>query len=161
MNQKQLQALRTKIAALKAEREDLQGQVRSRGETAEYVRDHCRNAYDEFAARARAALRSAAAGGDLTQVFRSAPMAFGLTDAVVPLAGLVGPEALAESLLRHIEGVPEGIDADGRAGRLAEIDAELEALERQEEEAIEQSELTDSPFERRFDARPEIVLGLS
>ena len=115
---KQLQTLRSKIAALQQERAVLLGQERSRAEVEAYVREYAQRAHAEFEERARLALRRVATGDGgaaLDGAFRGAAMQYGATTVSAPLVGIVGPDAIAEALLRHIDAVPEGKDAAARA----------------------------------------------
>jgi hypothetical protein len=82
------------------------------------------------------------------------------TDLAPLLAAVVGGPALAAALIAHLESVHDGLDTEGRARRIAEIDRALDAAEREEERLICESESTGTPIRRRADCRPEIVLGV-
>lgn len=76
------------------------------------------------------------------------------------LVALLGTEAVEDMLTRHLEAeVPPGLDKAERSARLFQIEADLEALEIEEEKRIEASEQTDRPIVRRRDAKPHLVLG--
>lgn len=77
------------------------------------------------------------------------------------LAALLGVDVVAQFLMRAADGCMRfGPPAAEKAARLAEIAAELELDEIEEESLIEASESTDAPILRRADARLEIVLAL-
>jgi hypothetical protein len=70
---------------------------------------------------------------------------------------LLGAEAVRAALLRSADVVPEIKD---RAGRLTEITAELDVIERKEERVICELHDLGEAVERRANARVEIVLGV-
>ena len=76
------------------------------------------------------------------------------------LVSLLGPASIEAALLRDIESIPEGLAPAEKAARLAEIEAELDRLEREEEALIEASAESGEPIPRRADANPAIVLGM-
>jgi len=84
--------------------------------------------------------------------------------AVGQLLGLViatNRSAVRELIVRQLSDTLEGretIGAADRERRLAEIDAEIEAVERVEERLVRDAEAAGLPILRRDDARPEIVL---
>lgn len=72
------------------------------------------------------------------------------------LVSLIGRDAIRAALLARVDCVPEGLAVAERRVRRNEIDAELDAVER-EERLID---TVDPHIARRPDARPEIVLSL-
>lgn len=149
-----LAALRTSIATLQAERQGLQASTRDQND-----------ARAENAAFAAAALASftqrmeyAVTIGDLANVFTLRARPDGWVDLGPLLATIVGPDALAAALNRHIDVLPSGSIRADRAARLAEIEAELDELEDAEEIEVCWFEAHGVQVDRRAGARPEIVL---
>lgn len=149
-----LAAFRASIATLQAERQGLQASTRDQND-----------ARAENAAFAAAALASftqrmeyAVAAGDLSNVFALWPRPDGKVDLGPLLATIVGPDALAAALNRHIDALPSDSTRADRAARLAEIEAELDDLEDAEEVAVCRLEAQGLQVDRRASARPEIVL---
>lgn len=151
--------VRAQIDTLRRERRPIQEQRLDRAAV--------RAAVEGFAAALAANFdrRAAAVVGRVAYGDRPADLVheFGLASErglVSMLAGVVGPQALADAMLRSLDDrVPEGLDAETRAQRLAEIDADLLRFEVEEERIVEESEALGAPIARRADARPEVVLG--
>ena len=76
------------------------------------------------------------------------------------LVALIGPKAITRALSEHLDALPDVPPAAERAALIAELDARADALEREEERLICESEDTPTPIMRRPDCRPEIVLAL-
>lgn len=77
------------------------------------------------------------------------------------LVVMVNREAVRDIIERSLADAVEGREAISnadRARRLGSIDAEVNAIERIEEQLIREAELANLPVLRREDARPEIVL---
>lgn len=153
-----LTTLRKHIAALTAEKSAIVASGRSRGEVHAGIDAFCRTA----AAAGEQRLAHAITSDDLTQAFVIRDPGPNLFPNVAPLlAALLGADRLCEALCNGLDDiVPAGMPAADRAERLAEISAELDKLERDEERLIVASEETAAPIARRADARPEIVLEL-
>lgn len=165
-HREEVAALRERITALQAERRTIELQARTRGA----VRAEIERTVTDWQERGAAALtrevQRAALGAtpDLLAVHGAGSAAGGVAHVRLDLGPLLvsvlGAAAMRKALFATLEQVPEGLDAAARAARLVEIDAELDRLEAQEEQAIEMSELDGDPIERRGDARPEIVLDM-
>ena len=158
-NRGRVDALRLKIASLRDELATLEEQARDRDGVREFARTVADRLHAEFNTRAARMQRVAAAGGrpsDGVAVFTSGGAEWLLA------VGAIGPEALAGALLVGIEdNVLEIMPPAARTSRRAEVLAELDRSELEEEQLIEQSEADGAPVERRAEARPEIILALS
>ena len=84
----------------------------------------------------------------------------GAVNVAAMLAALLGPEALAAILCRHLPEGGDGPTGAERAERILELDRELIEAERAEERLIEASESAGVPIARRADADPRAVLGM-
>lgn len=146
-----IETLRTRIAALQAEREALTAQRRSRAEIAVHVS----HTVDQWATAGTASilqdLQRLAAGqpADLLsargQGFSMGPL----------LASLLGADHVKTGILATLPGIPDSLDTAARLARIRELDASLDELETQEEQLIVKA----GDIERRINCRPEIVLG--
>jgi hypothetical protein len=76
------------------------------------------------------------------------------------LVGVVGAGVLRDSFMARIDAKMPGMSEGERDQRAADLTAQLDALERDEERLICASEAAGAPIQRRPDARPEIVLGV-
>lgn len=148
--------LRARIAELQAERATLRASGDSHAEVCAGIDEFCQNA----AARGDQSLGYAVMSGTLAEGLTVKPGPGGVIDLAPVLASLMGADAMAAALQRHVRLMADGPNAADRAARLAEISAELDRLERDEETQIEASEATGAPIARRADARAEIVLGV-
>ena len=75
----------------------------------------------------------------------------------------VDPDRLAQRLEAEIDAMPEpplALSKTAQAKRLAEVEAELDGLERREEALIRQAALAGTDILRRPDASPAAVLGV-
>lgn len=155
----QVQDIRARIWLLRESRESVWAQARSRSEVHAYIRDNVADWGQKFEKRARLNLRLLAAGHVGVDLLgeNAYRREVALGEALV---ARFGTEAVEDMLTRHLEAeVPPGLDKAERSARLFQIEADLEALEREEEALIEASEQTDRPIARRRDAKPHIVLG--
>jgi len=156
--EQRLAELRQRIAAHQQERTTLTNQKRSRGE----VQACMQRAAEGWREAGERTLRQQAreiAGGEAPQMLAEF---VGINDRVSigsALALVLGADAVATALQKYTEHIPEGLDKPAREARLAEIGAELDALEAEEERLIEEAEAAGEYIERRPDARPEIILG--
>ena len=162
----QIDGLRETIKALQAERSTLLAQPRSRVEIVAAVDDWVTHSQQQGDAAMHREVAKLAAGqpAELLRVkglsVGSAGAAVATIDLGPMLVALLGADAVRAAFLARMETLPEGMDTTARRLRLAEIDAELDTLEAEEEREIETSESTSWPIARRADARPEIVLAL-
>lgn len=155
----QVQDIRARIWLLREERDTVWNQARSRSEVHAYIRDKVADWGTRFEKRARLNLRLLAAGHVGVDLLGANAYGsdVGLGEALVALRGA---EAVEAALARHLDAeVPPGLDKAERSARLFQIEADLEALEIEEEKLIEASEQTDRPIARRRDAKPHLVLG--
>jgi outer membrane murein-binding lipoprotein Lpp len=163
MNQKKIQALRGQIKTLQFERTALENQRLSRSEVGDKVRGTVQRWETEAAEQNRLHLLWLAhdhGGVNLLTAPTTDTGAAGVYAKLGPAAVLLlGAEVVAERLLAGIDEVPEGVDTDERLTRIAEIGAELDRLEAEEEALICAAEAEGIEVLRRPDARPEIVLA--
>jgi len=155
----QIQNIRARIWLLREDRDTVWNQARSRSEVHAYIRDKVADWGAKFEQRARLNLRLLAAGHVGVDLLGANAYGsdVGLGEALVALRGA---EAVEAALTRHLDAeVPPGLDRAERSARLFQIEAEIEALEVEEEALIEASEQTDRPVARRRDAKPHVVLG--
>jgi hypothetical protein len=75
------------------------------------------------------------------------------------IVAMFGGDSIIASLNRFVDRLPEGLTDEQRAERLAEIDAQLHALEVSEERAVRALIAAGTPVVRRMDADCAIVLG--
>lgn len=148
--------LRPRIAELQSELAALQASGASHAEVCAGIDAFCRGA----AARGDQTLGYAVISGTLGEGLTIRPGPGGVVDLAPVLASVLGADGLATALQRHVRLMEDGPSVAERAARLAEISAELDRHERDEETLIEASEATATPIARRADARPEIVLGV-
>lgn len=154
-----LNTLRDRIAAKKAQRKAIADAPRARAESRADIDAQC--------------LRWAAAGAERIG-YHAGMVAFGspiydlfvtrvdkdLVDLGPVLAHVLTPERLAPILAQHLERHADGPTAAERAAQIAQIDRELFDLECEEEAHLEQLEATGLSISRRADADPRAVLGL-
>ncbi len=161
----ELAQLRARIQALQAERTDLEAQRRSRAEVAAMVDAMTNIWHAQGLAQLERDVGLAAAGEPVdfltikgVSPVTAAPGVAQVSLQVGPLlVALMGRDAVKSAFAAAIEGIPSGMPAAARVERLRAIAAQLDDLELQEERIIESS---GGEFERRADARPEIVLAL-
>jgi hypothetical protein len=165
--QQQIETVRARIAELRRDRHDL-------------ARGSWPLPLAEAQARARAWLQGMADQGrrqlDVSAIVWPTGGLNGLRAALLPdgqlqrdefeaLAALVGFDLLARELDsavgRALDGLPAGLTEDQQAARLAEIEAELPALERQDLELTAQANAAGLSVALREDTDARLLLGLS
>lgn len=152
----ELETTREAIRALQAEAADLQRQHVSR--------DEALQALDRWIAK-RAAECDPSIGNLLrgqAELDLSALDAGGRRD-LEPALCLLVPDAIREMIAQRLDAALDGqqtMSAEDRERRLADIEAELLQLERDEETIVERLEADGVPTARRADADPRAVLGL-
>lgn len=161
----QIDYVRSRIAAAKAERAALQSQPRSRHD----VRAAVTAVVEEMAADARGriawALRRVAAGDSPRDAVNATfgqcgPTTVARAVDAVGLVAFMGQQAVSDALLAPLDDtVPEGVTDSARALRVAEFDADIERWEREEEALIVESEKAGTPIPRRDDASIEAILA--
>jgi len=157
-----IENLRKQIENLRAQREEAAAQTRSRGEVSALI-DAMVTGWTAAAAKLLTQDLARSAQGvpiaPLT-VRASVPTASGVASISLDLGPLltamVGPERIKDAFSEALAGIPPGLDNAKRLERLSAFDAELDALEIEEEGLIVASAGT---IERRADARPEIILA--
>lgn len=156
-----IDALRARIRALEAERDELSHQRRSRSEVAALITARVEEWGAVAGKQLRRDLRQLAAGEYVHLLHAPAnETAYGSASMGPHLVGLLGRERVVQYLCQHLDDeVAEGLSANARAARVTEIGEKLFALEEQEEALIEESELGDTPVLRRADANPAVILG--
>jgi hypothetical protein len=164
MTLQKIQSIRTAIAALQAERSQLLTYKLSRAEVRAQIESRVSAWVETAREEAASNLRDMALGRGahhLVAEVSEASRSFAATANLAPLlAAFGGEKKVVAHLLADIDTVPEGLDATAKAARMDAIAAELDALEREEEQLIEASEAAGEPIARRVDSRPEIVLGV-
>lgn len=159
--------LRQRIAALQAERTEIDRQKRSREEVKSAMDTWLSSAEQQGREALHLALERVVVGQAFTPchvhgtaaVFDShcaAPLSLDLGPLLVMILGKAG---VKKSLCVYLDGLPEGLDPESKASRLAEIEGELYQLETEEEARIVELEDAGEYFLRRPDARPEIILA--
>lgn len=158
--------LRKRIAALRAEREQVLRTPRSLGDVHGTIERQLSALAEEGREALAWRLRRVAAGTEPVAVLFGAPVRDqrdGPAQAQVGplLAALFGPAALMQALQPHLEALPaEGITDSDRRDLLARIDADLWAAELAEEAAVCEAEARGEQVQRRADANPAAVLYL-
>ncbi|GEM_PF-4009095 len=147
-------AIRAALAELKREREQLRNAGPSRAEMQAGHTAFVRGS----AAAGEQRIAHAVASDELRAALIVYPRADGTFDLMPTLAALFPAEVLA-AFGKHLEQVPEGMDAPQRAQRIAELDAEIWELECADEIAVLRAEATGTPIGRRADADPCAVIG--
>jgi len=171
--------VRGKIAALKAERSEVHRAPLPREEVQERIRAEVSRLASGFRPDVGGLMRPGGDGPDLLGTRElghgaghvrsdhgalfAAQITTELGRGVVAMLAALAPEALEDRLMAAVgealhQAAP-GLPAAERPERLAELDAEVLDLERQEEELIEATERDGRPIARRGDAAPEAVLG--
>jgi len=164
MSIKEVENVRASIARLTDERAELTHYPHSRAEIRTMVQARI-DAWEKSARNRAARWIGQIAQGDASPMQWAdttvSPGSFsGEADLGPILSAVVGAERLRNFLLTDLNDIaPDGPDKEARKARLAQIGAELDVLEAQEERLIERSEQAGAPIERRADARAEIVLG--
>lgn len=159
--------IRSKIDVLHTERAALLAQPVSRADVLRRVDDALTHWHTQGMAALSIELERATAGGR-ADIFTlrgnaittgqpgAAPFALDLGPLLV---ALIGVAPLRKLVAQAAERVPAGVESKARSSRLAMIAAELDDLEREEEQQIVLREIDGMPVDRRADARPEIVLA--
>lgn len=149
-------ALRVRIANTRAQLQAHAAPVaRSRADAAREI--------DEAIARATADGRQrigyAVTAGPVSKAFELRDSAPGMVDLWPLLLAVLGPKAVRAALLPYAEQLPPAPDPSEHSARLAELEAELGGLEREEELAIRALEAQGLSVIRRGDADPAVVLA--
>ncbi len=150
--------IRARIAALHDEQRGIALTGRNRGEVVALI-NQAVDAWQDGAARMLTLQIDKAAAG---QPFAPYAVTIGgkAIDLGPILVSLMGAEPVRRKLHASAQSLPVGLSHAERVDRLTAIGAELDTLEAEEERLIVESEATDSPVQRRPDARPEIVLAV-
>jgi len=85
-------------------------------------------------------------------------------DDVFALITALAPTVVLEALERQIDAAPERPDAltvDERTQRVAQLESELDAMERREESLVQLAQASGLECPRRPDAAPQAVLGVA
>jgi hypothetical protein len=152
-----INALRARIADLNEECQRLEQTTCSLAEAVALVQARARELAAKGARTLAHAVRYVAQGYPIE--FRDFSLKGGELAGV--LAAIAGADRFAEVLLTHVKLPAEDVpDADARARRRAEVRAELDTLEAEEERLVLASLGTSHPIARRADVRPEVILGL-
>ncbi len=163
----ELEALRERIRALKSERLEIIAQPLSRATVQRLTERVVDEAHRQGKRALGIAIARAAAGQALAPLsVRASGAIDGATgtaklsmDLSPLLVTLLGQDRVKELLLQACDDLPEGLDPPARILRLAKIDADLEALERDEEDRIVELENQGVSIMRRPDARPELIIA--
>lgn len=151
----QISTIREQIAALKIEQAAIFAQPVSRDAVAQAVRDGVKDCEPISEAQTLQTLRRLAAGQPAPLLtVRAGTVAIDLLPMFIRM---MGTAAVTKALLRGLDDIPEGLAPEARTNRLADIVAELRALEGSEETLIRES---GEAIARRADADPAVVLAL-
>lgn len=151
---------RAQIAELQRERASVADAALSEAETKNAILAQAEQLAAAGEERIAHHVRRVAHGGTFTDGFVLQTGRTGLVDVGPLLASLIGPARFAEALGHHLEGVAFGLPRAERASRVAELDAQLLALEIAEERVIERIEAAGASVARRGDANPAAVLSV-
>ena len=151
----QISTIREQIATLKIEQAAIISRPVSREAVAQAVRDGIKDCETISEAQTLQTLQRTAAGlpAPLLTV-RAGTVAIDLLPMFIRM---MGTAAVTKALLRGLDDIPEGLAPEARTNRLADIVAELRALEGSEETLIRES---GEDIARRADADPAVVLAL-
>lgn len=151
----QISTIREQIATLKIEQAAIISRPVSREAVAQAVRDGIKDCETISEAQTLQTLQRTAAGlpAPLLTV-RAGTVAIDLLPMFIRM---MGTAAVTKALLRGLDDIPEGLAPEARTNRLADIVAELRALETSEEALIRES---GDAIARRPDADPAAVLAL-
>jgi len=175
-----IETVRGKVAALKAERARVKAAPLPRKEVQERVRAEVARLGSGFRPDVSGLLRPAGDPPDLLGVaglahgsghvapnrspLFSAQLAQEVARGTVALLAALAPQALEDRLMAAVDEElgekPAGLPSAERPELLAKLDAELLRLEIAEEQFIEATERDGRPVKRRADANPAAVLGL-
>lgn len=157
--------LREQIAALYAERARLRALPRDHATVEKIVKQAVAAWHAEGAAHVERELSKVARGsahallvaqGLVAPSTAPVPQPFALNFGPM-LVAVLGADAVERALLRFVAETPAGMPAREREARIAEINAELDRLELDEEQAIVRAEREGEGIARRRDARPDII----
>lgn len=154
--QKKVDALRSRMVKLRAERGGLNLCSNSRAEVVHAIDQTIAAWSIEAETRLGVETKRAHVGHSFSPFRINASP--GLVDLGPVLVAAIGAEAMRARLMKNADALPIGMPKADREARIAEIDAELLAIGREEEQLIMQSEDEDAPIARRWDADPAIVL---
>lgn len=157
--------LRQQITERQDERARLAAQPHDRATVAAVVKRTVLHWHDEGKAHVDRQLSTIAAGsahalltihGLVAPSTAPVPQPFALN--LGPLfVALLGSDAVEAALLRFVDEIPGGMPVHERNARLAEIDAELDRLELDEETTIVRAGREGESIQRRRDARPDVI----
>lgn len=161
---KQLDRIRARIFALKDSHAGITALPPSRDGAAVVLERQLVALAADGQARLKVHMRKLAAGSEPAASLFQAPIAsvYGRDHAMLAplLAALLTPAALMNALGPLLASLPEGLGDADRKAQLAAIDAELWALELEEERLIVEAEARGEAVQRRADANPAAVLWL-
>lgn len=158
--QAELEQLRQQIAALQSERDAVLNQKRSRADAAKLFGGLVDSWLAAGERQVETEIRRAALGAapDLLMARVNAPVINGTAHIAIDLAPLltaiVGRVAIEKVIADALSKITAGLPAPKRAAKLTELAKQLDALEVQEERLC-----AEHGFDRRPDARPEIILS--
>lgn len=150
-----LAGLRAAMGPVLAERQTLQAEARDQPQAQAEIGAYCTSAAAEIQGRLTYIMSS---GEGLPDALAVRARADGRIDLAPLLVALFGEATIAAALAKFANDLPASIDRAARAARLAEIAAELDALEDAEEVEVCRLEGLGLSPGRRGDARPSIVL---
>ena len=150
-----LTGLRVARLPLLSERQTLLSGTRDRIQARAEIDAYCTSAAAEIMGRLA---YTVATGEGLADAFTVRARPDGRVDLGPLLAVLLGPDKLAAALVQYADALPASTDRAGRAARLVEIAAGLDAIEEAEEIEVCRLEALGLSPGRRGDARPSVVL---
>lgn len=158
-------ALRAEIRDRQDERARLRSLPRDRATVETIVRNTVAAWHTEGSMHVTRELRKVAAGAAHSLLVQHGLVAPSTAPAPAPFAlnlgpmfvALLGNEAVEAALMRFVDETPAGMPARERDARIAEINAELDRLEADEESLIVLAGREGEHIARRRDARPDII----
>ena len=156
-NRTELDKVRARIAERRTERERVAEKPRTRDEALEALEAWITSEAAKLEPDAGAFIHGRPRATLTHQDFGSGRATF------TPALCLLGPDRIRDAFAAEIENEladTEPLAAQDQAARLAELDAEILDLERNEESLVVALHEAGEPVERRADADPRAVLGL-
>jgi hypothetical protein len=155
--------IRSEIAERTKQLNALETAPQSRADMAQRAEDYAARAHAQASAELREELRRRSVQSlpldGITQVEAGAGSR--KVDLGPMLAALLGPKQFAKALVSLLGDVPEGLDAEERAKRIADLEAGILTLCREEEREIRALEALGLETIRRADAPPAVVLAFT
>lgn len=152
--------VRQRIAVCKVERVAVCAGPRSHAESRAIITEWCEAQALQGEVPIAHLVAGVAFGGGLDGLLKIRSRPGGEIDLGPVLAQMLGAEEMSARLCRHLDLSEDGLSAADCRLRLAELDAEIWALEVRDEAMVLDSEAAGAPIARRGDADPRAVVGI-